>query len=104
MDRPVRLQRRRIRGFVLALTAPNQLQIVCVTRPSKYSNPHKIGFCKICGVSHTRADAVAQYAREITPEQRDAIRADLRGKNIACWCRLDHECHGDILLKMANEC
>jgi hypothetical protein len=27
---------------------------------------------------------------------------DLRGKNLACWCRLDQPCHADVLLELAN--
>lgn len=27
---------------------------------------------------------------------------ELRGKNLACWCHLDHPCHADILLRIAN--
>lgn len=27
----------------------------------------------------------------------------LRGKDLACWCRLDQPCHADVLLKLANE-
>jgi hypothetical protein len=26
----------------------------------------------------------------------------LRGKNLACWCRLDAPCHADVLLELAN--
>lgn len=26
----------------------------------------------------------------------------LRGKNLACWCRLDQPCHADVLLELAN--
>lgn len=29
-------------------------------------------------------------------------RADLRGKNLACWCPLDKLCHADVLLEIAN--
>lgn len=28
--------------------------------------------------------------------------APLRGKNLACWCPLDWDCHADILLELAN--
>jgi hypothetical protein len=28
--------------------------------------------------------------------------ADLRGKNLACWCPLDQPCHADVLLEIAN--
>jgi hypothetical protein len=26
----------------------------------------------------------------------------LRGKNLACWCRLDQPCHADVLLEIGN--
>jgi len=26
----------------------------------------------------------------------------LKGKNLACWCRLDGPCHADTLLRIAN--
>jgi hypothetical protein len=30
------------------------------------------------------------------------IREALRGKNLACFCRLDQPCHADVLLEIAN--
>lgn len=45
----------------------------------------------------------AQHLRR--PENADkvaAIRAELRGKDLACWCPLDEACHGDVLLEIAN--
>lgn len=30
------------------------------------------------------------------------IRAELSGKNLACWCPLDGPCHADVLLAIAN--
>jgi hypothetical protein len=27
----------------------------------------------------------------------------LRGKNLACWCKLGDPCHADVLLELANE-
>ncbi len=33
----------------------------------------------------------------------DEIRAELLGKNLACWCKLDAPCHADVLLRIANE-
>jgi hypothetical protein len=32
----------------------------------------------------------------------DGIRAELAGKDLACWCALDQPCHVDILLAIAN--
>ena len=34
-----------------------------------------------------------------TPEK---IRAELAGKDLACWCPLDQPCHADVLLELAN--
>lgn len=36
------------------------------------------------------------------PPSIDEIRGELRGKNLACFCRLDQPCHADVLLKIAN--
>lgn len=30
------------------------------------------------------------------------IQAELRGKDLACWCPLDQPCHADVLLEIAN--
>lgn len=32
----------------------------------------------------------------------DHIRAELRGRALACWCKLGTPCHGDVLLEIAN--
>lgn len=31
----------------------------------------------------------------------DVVR-DLRGKNLACWCKPGQPCHADVLLELAN--
>ncbi len=33
---------------------------------------------------------------------RDRAQLALRGKNLACWCRLGKPCHADVLLEIAN--
>ncbi len=33
----------------------------------------------------------------------DDVRRELRGRDLACWCRLDKPCHADALLRIANE-
>lgn len=30
------------------------------------------------------------------------LRADLAGRDLACWCPLDQPCHADVLLEIAN--
>lgn len=32
----------------------------------------------------------------------DLARGFLRGKNLACWCKLGDPCHADVLLELAN--
>ena len=34
---------------------------------------------------------------------RDEIRAELRGRDLACWCPLTGPCHADVLLEIAND-
>ena len=29
--------------------------------------------------------------------------SELRGKNLACWCKPDQPCHADVLLELANK-
>jgi hypothetical protein len=33
---------------------------------------------------------------------RTAARAELRGKNLGCWCAPGAKCHADVLLEIAN--
>lgn len=36
------------------------------------------------------------------PDMTAAIRAELAGHDLACWCPLDQPCHADVLLELAN--
>ena len=95
---PVRVQLSRRMGWRMPTNTVN------VARPGKYGNPHKIGLCPVCGVDHTRDEAIAELRAEIEgdPMLQARIREDLAGKNVACWCRLNEACHGDVLLEWAN--
>lgn len=146
---PVRLQRRRARGFQLP---PNT---VCVDRTSRWGNPFRFnsprdGLARVPaidgspweyesrisspGTDHafhhpdgrvtrhkvrllTRSECVELYRSalltgeplrlwfdsrctiRITPE---VVRAELAGKNLACFCALNQLCHADVLLAVAN--
>lgn len=55
----------------------------------------------------TVEDAVACYREMLasdgaSAEQLRSRLPELRGKNLACWCRLDAVCHADVLLELAN--
>jgi hypothetical protein len=86
---------------------------VVVARPSKWGNPYRIGAPVPVAererhgwpAVHTRASAVEAYRLDVAgrpPEFREAVRAELHGKNLACWCPLDGPCHADVLLEIAN--
>lgn len=92
-----RIQLSRKKGWKMP---PNTVK---VARPTKYGNPHKIGWCPVCGAEHTREEAVAEFRAEaLQPEVQQRIREELGGKNVACFCGLDEICHGDVLLEIAN--
>lgn len=120
MTAPVRLRLSRKAGFNLqALSiATNGLPAVKVTRPGRWGNPHVALRCWYHGgypsldipafdaVTAADADregarvAVALFRQEA--ERRPEAFADLRGKNLACWCKPDAPCHADVLLEIAN--
>jgi Domain of unknown function (DUF4326) len=70
---------------------------VYVGRPSKWGNPHNVTKYQ------TREACIDAYRRLVTsyPKYRMWM-SELRGKNLACWCRLDQPCHADVLLEIAN--
>jgi hypothetical protein len=90
---PVRVQLSRAKGWKMP---PNT---VSVARPSKWGNPFRVG--KDCNVfqavDHFRAHLLADEL-PITVEE---VRRELRGKNLACWCK-SSPCHADVLLSIAN--
>lgn len=53
---------------------------------------------------HVRGVAAA-IASEVTPAISLPDRPDpreLRGMDLACWCKLDQPCHADVLIALAN--
>lgn len=113
MNKPVRIQRSRQHKQV----SPNGLPIIYVGRPSKWGNPFKIGdkiSAKDIGnesplpikILQTPFQVVLAYRFWVdnTPAgarlKKDV--SELKGKNLACWCKIGEPCHADILLKLAN--
>lgn len=47
--------------------------------------------------------AVGATMRAGLAPARAAITAELKGKNLACWCAQGEPCHADVLLEIANE-
>ena len=76
---------------------------VKVDRSTRWGNPYQAG---------QDGDGSQEYLVNLfrdyltRPEQSDlvaAIRAELRGKNLACWCKPGTPCHADVLLELANK-
>lgn len=123
MTTPVRLRLSRAKGFNLqaASLAINGLPAVSVARPSKWGNPYRIGrddlgWCvydandQFVGRAPTRDVALTiavelfriWFALSERPKPSDKpLSMALRGKNLACYCHLDHSCHADVLLCFA---
>lgn len=121
-----RIQRKRTKGWRMPEGA------VYVGRPTDWGNSAKAGDCAECrwgqhGGAHspmTAADAVADYrigweasvdaeafVGSLTPEENRMLGvsgqtvdlfADIRGRDLVCWCPLDQPCHADVLLDLAN--
>jgi hypothetical protein len=102
MKRPVRLRLSRAKGFALQRESKriNGLDAVNVARPSRWGNPFRIG------PERTRGEAIAMFrealARGELPFGIADVRAELRGKNLACWCPEGEPCHAEVLLRIAN--
>jgi hypothetical protein len=115
---PERIQRKRTKGWRMPEGA------VYVGRPSKWGNPYDWttypaivhGFGADDGEPQRVPDserkrwAVVDFKSVCVHEigsfqypSRAEIRAELAGKDLACWCPLDQPCHADVLLEIANE-
>jgi hypothetical protein len=93
---PQQIQLRRTTGWRMP---PNTVN---VARPSRWGNPHRVGWCDRCGAEHTLGEAIAEYRAEIEDCVPVLALEWLRGKNLACWCKPGHPCHADVLLEIAN--
>jgi hypothetical protein len=109
---PERIQRKRTRGWRMPEGA------VYVGRPGPWANPFRIGHDVIvevfppgntsegwaCGMPVTPQLAVDLFRAWVLsrPAQIEEYRAELRGRDLACWCPLDQPCHADVLLEIAN--
>jgi hypothetical protein len=89
---PQRVQLRRSKGYRKPEGAVN------VTRPhSKWANPYRTP-------EHgTPAEVVAMYRAYLLHTPALMTRLDeLRGKDLACWCKPGEPCHADVLLELSN--
>ena len=87
---------------------------IYVGRPSRWGNHVRIELGDFEGISLVDARrlahqyAVLGYEKSImwnidADDFKAAVRRELRGHDLVCWCRLDEPCHADVLLRIANE-
>lgn len=114
MSNPVRIQLSRAKGWRIPANT------VVVSRPSKWGNPHDwrswredwpykdaagraFLFVGEVGRDDWCRDRAVQAFREDLADGAITLPvADLRGKNLACWCKPRAPCHADVLLELAN--
>jgi hypothetical protein len=99
---PQRIQRKRTKGW---RAPPNT---VYVGRGSVYGNAfHWDLYKQAHGVTEREAKQWAKSAFEAVwtehadTDYRKYLEA-IKGRDLACWCKPDEPCHGDVLLKLAN--
>lgn len=127
MTRPARIQLSRRAGFNLqeASRAINGLPAVNCARPGRWGNRYTVipswyhgGYpdlglpaFKVATKAEARREgariAVEMYRQDLLAaaaawqSTRDALE-ELRGKNLACWCKPGEPCHTDVLMELAN--
>jgi hypothetical protein len=89
--KPVRIQLSRKKGWRMPENT------VKVSRPGKWGNPFTVE-------DYGRQIAVSNYRIRLHGliDIGAVDLAELRGKNLACFCPLDQPCHADVLLELAN--
>ena len=107
---PERIQLRRTKGWRMPANTVN------VARPGKWGNIFSVAptlkpGAKVAGGQYvavpTVEDAVECFRLWLVenPDGRalaEAAGQELRGKNLACWCKPGDLCHADVLLEVAN--
>lgn len=99
---PQRHQRKRTKGYRL----PDG--VVCVTRPGKWGNPYPTAAEFECiferlwsSVHHSHALPEMDASRNKVLKMIQCLE-QLRGKDLACFCKVGDPCHADVLIQFAN--
>jgi len=118
---PIRIQRKRTKGWEM----PDNT--VYVGRPGEFGNPFIVGSWMKIGAGQGKdimgwlraieakytnntytlvidnkmaVEMFAEYMKRYPIHKNRLLK--LRGKNLACWCKIGDPCHADVLLELAN--
>ena len=69
---------------------------VSVCRPGKWGNPY------VVGVDGDAETCVRKYKQALKMGAGPDEIEELKGKNLACFCKPGTPCHADLLLGLAN--
>lgn len=107
MTAPVRITLSRAKGWRMPENT------VKVDRTTRWGNPFKVGDrvqvspddpVAVCFSAQQAVDAYRGFLdHTISRKFRADAVAELRGKNLACWCNQGAPCHADLLLELANK-
>lgn len=94
---------------------------VSVARPTIWGNPFTVADAREAGYRGTDAELAARCVEafrvwlgphwrinwdgpESEPRRAEVLRRlpELRGRDLACWCKPGCPCHADVLLELAN--
>jgi hypothetical protein len=84
---------------------------VRITRPTRWANPYPVerygraesmrlyrGWLAGDAAAVAEARGIGCRLRLYGPQLVEAARRELTGRDLACWCSLDQDCHGDLLI------
>lgn len=79
---------------------------ILVDRNSKWGNPfsHKVK-SRAKYIVKTRKESIDCHREWLTSGEGKYLLEDLhelKGKKIACWCKINQSCHSDIIIKLVN--
>ncbi len=73
----------------------------------EWGNPHVVGYCRDCGISHKRGEAIEVFRERVRlrfdmdEDYRTRVEK-LRGKKLVCFCAPE-PCHGSVYLELLGE-
>ena len=73
---------------------------IAIVRPSIWGNPFKIS------KEMSRSQVIINFEKALLAGELkfslSEVKSKLKGKDLACWCKVGEPCHGDVLLRYAN--